>query len=169
MRILEISVLNLLKVLLELTLMIMNKGILFSLLGIIGLISCNSNNNSKENENLPPTEEVSTFQSVDSQGAKVLLEKEEEIVLLDVRTPEEFAEGHLKGAINLDFYAADFRQQLALLNPNQKYMVYCAVGGRSGKTGKMMEELGFGQVYNVTEGFAELSRKGIPVAELDRE
>ena len=84
---------------------------------------------------------------------------------MDVRTPEEYAEGHLAGAKNIDFYASDFRQQLALLNPDQKYMVYCAVGGRSGKTGKMMEELGFKQVYNVTAGFSAFSSKGIPVAE----
>ena len=68
-----------------------------------------------------------------------------------------------------DFYDSDLRQRLALLNPNQKYMVYCAVGGRSGKTGKMMEELGFKQVYNVTEGFRQLRSKGIPVAEGSQE
>ena len=68
-----------------------------------------------------------------------------------------------------DFYASELRQRLALLNPNQKYMVYCAVGGRSGKTGKMMEELGFKQVYNVTEGFPQLRSKGIPVAEGSQE
>jgi len=147
----------------------MKKLLFFGLVYATGLLSCNPSNTTTEERNLPSTEDLSGVQAVDSRGAKALVDEAGEIILLDVRTPEEFAEGHLEGAINIDFYAADFKQQLAHLNPNQKYMVYCAVGGRSGKTGQMMEEMGFREVYNVTEGFAALSSKGIPVTEGHKE
>jgi|SRR5690554_949195 len=147
----------------------MNKAIILSLWVSILIFSCEPSTGSKMNQTNDPSEQAAVIRSVDSQEAKTLLEEDKDLILLDVRTPEEFAEGHLKGAINIDFYATDFQQQLAHLNPHQRYMVYCAVGGRSGKTGQMMEEMGFREVYNVTEGFAELSTKGIPVTEGDKE
>ncbi|GAB3292656.1 rhodanese-like domain-containing protein [Hymenobacter tenuis] len=69
-------------------------------------------------------------------------------VLLDVRTPEEFASGHVAGARNLDFRAPDFAQQVALLDPKQTYVLYCASGNRSGKAAVLMQEKGFQKVVN---------------------
>ncbi|AHJ97604.1 rhodanese-like domain-containing protein [Hymenobacter swuensis] len=69
-------------------------------------------------------------------------------VLLDVRTPEEYAAGHLPGAQNLNFRASDVAQQLQRLDPKQTYVVYCASGNRSSKTAVLMQEKGFQQVVN---------------------
>ncbi|WP_139922217.1 rhodanese-like domain-containing protein [Hymenobacter sp. DG01] len=69
-------------------------------------------------------------------------------VLLDVRSPEEFAAGHLPGAQNLDYRADDFAQQVAKLDPKQNYVLYCASGNRSGKAAILMQEKGFKQVVN---------------------
>lgn len=101
---------------------------------------------------------------MDSRDAKTLLDEEEDLILLDVRTPEEYAEGHLAGAKNIDYNDPNFTVEIQQLDPNQKYMLYCAVGGRSGKSLRIMEEMGFKEVYNVSEGFKELRDRGIPVS-----
>ena len=66
-----------------------------------------------------------------------------DLVVLDVRTPEEFSEGHLEGAVLVDFYDADFAEQLAALDPDVPYLVYCRSGNRSGQTLDIMQQLGF--------------------------
>lgn len=78
-------------------------------------------------------------------------------VVLDVRTPAEFGARHVKGARNLNFYAADFGQRLAELNRDHAYLVYCASGGRSGNTLTQMRALGFVEVYNLSAGFSSLA------------
>ncbi|MFD2787507.1 rhodanese-like domain-containing protein [Hymenobacter rubripertinctus] len=70
------------------------------------------------------------------------------VVLLDVRTPEEYATGHLPGAGNLNFRAPDVAAQLQQLDPNKTYVVYCASGNRSNKTAVLMQEKGFKHVVN---------------------
>jgi rhodanese-related sulfurtransferase len=76
-----------------------------------------------------------------------------DFVILDVRTPEEFAQGHLANAVNMDYYAADFETRLQGLNKNAVYLVYCGSGMRSAKVIEMMRELGFAEAYNVLGGF----------------
>ncbi|WP_375435522.1 rhodanese-like domain-containing protein [uncultured Hymenobacter sp.] len=86
--------------------------------------------------------------------------KQPRTVLLDVRTPDEFAAGHLKGAQNLNFRAPDFREQVAKLDTAQTYVLYCASGNRSGQTRKLMEEVGFKKVVNAG-GFKDLRAAGL--------
>ncbi len=69
-------------------------------------------------------------------------------VLLDVRTPEEYAAGHLPGAQNLNFRAADFSTLVAQLDPKVSYIIYCASGNRSSKTILLMQDKGFEQLIN---------------------
>jgi rhodanese-related sulfurtransferase len=78
----------------------------------------------------------------------------ENTVLLDVRTPAETAGGVIEGAIEMDYRAPDFAEQLKSLDPNKTYLVYCAGGGRSGKTCGMLNEAGFDQVYNLEGGYS---------------
>ena len=70
------------------------------------------------------------------------------VVLLDVRTPEEYATSHLPGAGNLNFRAPDVAEQLQKLDPSKTYVVYCASGNRSNKTAVLMQEKGFKHVVN---------------------
>jgi len=81
-----------------------------------------------------------------SQGAAIQASPPDDLVILDVRTAEEFAEGHLDGAIMIDFYRDDFADQLAELDPSVPYLLYCRSGNRSGQTTTIMEELGFTDV-----------------------
>ncbi len=83
--------------------------------------------------------------------------------LLDVRTPQEFGEGYLKGAVNIDFYEDDFQDRLEQLPKDSAYFVYCRSGGRSGKTLQMMKDLGFRLVYDMGGGITRWQKEGLHV------
>lgn len=74
------------------------------------------------------------------------------VVILDIRTPEEYSSGHIENAVNVDYYAADFINKLEKLDKNATYMVYCRSGNRSGSTVTQMEKLGFKSVYELNGG-----------------
>lgn len=73
----------------------------------------------------------------------------EGVTIIDVRTPQEFASGHLAGSINIDFTASDFDQKIATLNPASKYIVYCRSGNRSAQALVRMQGLGFSNVVDL--------------------
>lgn len=98
-----------------------------------------------------------------SDASSIQNEPPEGLVVLDVRTPEEFAEGHLEGATMIDFYSPDFRDRLAELDPDQPYLIYCRSGNRSGQTRAILEELEFGDVADVDGGIVAWQAKGLPV------
>lgn len=83
-------------------------------------------------------------------------------VILDVRTPREFSEGHLANAININFYADTFRQEMNQLDREKTYLIYCRRGVRSDRTLQMMQEMGFQQVYNLLGGTTRWQREGFP-------
>lgn len=70
-------------------------------------------------------------------------------VIIDVRTPAEYAEGHLDGAILLDLNGGQFAQELPNLAPQASYLVYCRSGNRSGQAAAMMEDAGFDSVSDL--------------------
>jgi rhodanese-related sulfurtransferase len=69
-------------------------------------------------------------------------------LLLDVRTPQEFASGHLEGAVNIDATSADFADRVAELARDESWVVYCASGDRAAGAVETMAELGFSEVVN---------------------
>lgn len=83
--------------------------------------------------------------------------------LLDLRTPEEFATGHLENATLMNFYDADFRDRLLTMNRHQPTIIYCRSGNRSGQALEMMRELGFRNVYDMQGGIMAWQRAGYPV------
>ena len=95
-------------------------------------------------------------------GAAIQENPPAELVILDVRTPEEFAEGHIEGAVMIDFYREDFADQLAGLDPDVPYLVYCRSGNRSGQTAAILEELGFSDVADVDGGINAWTGLGLP-------
>mgnify|MGYP002629041982 CR=1 FL=1 len=98
-----------------------------------------------------------------TEAAAIVASPPDDLVILDVRTPEEFAEGHLDRAQLIDFYQADFAQQLADLDPSVPYVLYCRSGNRSGQAADMMRELGFVDVVDVDGGILAWSDAGLPV------
>ncbi len=69
-------------------------------------------------------------------------------MIIDVRTPEEFATGHLDGAVNIDIQAADFRERVMELDPSGEYFIYCRSGNRSGQAISQMSQMGFTTMTN---------------------
>ncbi len=86
------------------------------------------------------------------------------VMLLDIRTPKEFQQGHIEGAFLLDFYAGDFIERLKALDKNKTYMIYCRSGNRSGKTLAMLEQLGFRPAYHLNSGLVGWARANYPLA-----
>ena len=74
------------------------------------------------------------------------------VTVIDVRTPEEFAEGHIEGAQLIDFYSDTFAQEIAALDPDEEYLVYCRSGNRSGQTIAFMQQQGIDQVWDLQGG-----------------
>lgn len=91
-----------------------------------------------------------------------------EAILVDVRTPAEFKEGHLPKAKNSDFLSGQFQEEMQHWDKSKTYYLYCASGNRSGKAAKLMEEAGFKHIYNIG-GFNDLKEAGLPVAIEDKE
>jgi len=77
---------------------------------------------------------------------------ETEFVLLDVRTLGEFQQGHIEGASQLDFYGKGFKAELSKLQKDLPYLIYCRSGNRSGQSLRVMRELGFTNVQDLTGG-----------------
>ena len=91
--------------------------------------------------------------------ADFLARREPDAVVLDVRTPDEFAGGHLAGVDNVDFMAPDFRDRVDALDRDRTYYLYCRSGTRSGKAAGLMQGMGFEHVYNVG-GYDALAAAG---------
>lgn len=82
------------------------------------------------------------------------------VQLVDVRTPEEFMEGHIKGFQNIDFMSDTFREEIEKLDKNKPVIVYCKSGNRSGKSCKIMQEKGFIKIYDLEGGIEKWKYEG---------
>jgi phage shock protein E len=92
-----------------------------------------------------------------------LVERDPDVVLLDVRTPEEVAEGSLAGAIVIDLQGPDVEERLQELDPDAAYAIYCRSGNRSGQAAEIMRERGFDDLYNAG-AYADLEAVGMATA-----
>jgi len=80
---------------------------------------------------------------------------EPDVVVLDVRTPEEFNSGHIPSAINIDIYSDYFKADISALDKSKCYAVYCRSGKRSVEASSEMELIGFKSTFNLTGGIIE--------------
>jgi rhodanese-related sulfurtransferase len=123
------------------------------LMGIIGMmIACvNSNGNSQANSGVLPPK---TFaQKIESSQPKVLI---------DVRTPDEYAQGHIKDAINIDWDGDQFNAETDKLDKSTPVYVYCYAGGRSSSAAKALQKKGFKEVYDLKGGMEAWREAGLP-------
>lgn len=95
------------------------------------------------------------------EAAKIIAEGK--TVVVDVRTSDEFKDGHIKGAKNIDILSDDFESQLAKLDKTQPTLVHCQSGGRSMRALKVFEKLGFEHLIHLDEGFGGWEAAGKPV------
>ena len=91
------------------------------------------------------------------------LERGPDVVVLDVRTPEEYAAGHISGAVNIDVNDPTFARRVAALERSGRYLVHCSANvpnGRSARAMSTMTDLGFADLENLVGGFAAWTSAG---------
>ena len=86
-----------------------------------------------------------------------------DFIIIDVRTPEEYTNGYIKRAINIDINSGEFISQLEELDKEKTYLVYCRSGRRSASARDTMAQLGFKNIYNMSAGITEWESMGFPV------
>jgi len=106
--------------------------------------------------------EGSVAENVDVETFEKLVGKAQ---IVDVRTPPEWKQGVIEGAVLNDIYSDDFEQKLEQLDKNRPVGVYCKVGGRSSEAMSIMKKRGFKEVYNLNGGMDAWKRAGKPVVE----
>lgn len=89
-----------------------------------------------------------------------MLAQHPEAQLIDVRTPEEVAEGKIANAQNMDYNAGDFEQKIAALDKSKPVLLYCLRGKRSDGAREMMIEKGFKEVYHLDGGISRWQEAG---------
>lgn len=119
----------------------------------ISLASCGQKSNDKSTDQ----ELASTISLISPED---LHKANENILLIDVRTPDEYASGHIENSVNIDYRAGNFKELIKELDTNQDVYVYCKVGGRSGSAAKMMEDLGFKKIYDLKGGIKQWESDG---------
>jgi rhodanese-related sulfurtransferase len=83
------------------------------------------------------------------------------VVILDVRTPGEFAEGFIEGAQMIDFQSGNFEAEIGSLDKDVTYAVYCRSGNRSGQAVKVMQDAGFLNLFNLEGGVIDWANQGM--------
>ncbi len=95
--------------------------------------------------------------------ASAMIDAEAPVTVLDLRTPTEFVEGHIKGAINLDALSEDFVDQLGALRKDRTYLIHCRSGRRSAAALEVMKEARFTKLAHMNEGMIGWNEAGLPL------
>jgi rhodanese-related sulfurtransferase len=99
--------------------------------------------------------------------ASELIKKNQEnanFVILDIRTPQEYQNGHLKGAIMIDYYSKSFVEEIGRLDKEKSYLVYCRSGNRSARSLDLLKKLQFKKIYHLASGIIGWNSAGLPLA-----
>ncbi|MEM6916365.1 MAG: rhodanese-like domain-containing protein [Verrucomicrobiota bacterium] len=115
------------------------------------LVSCAERNETAVTSAGEP-EAKSILRDVGAEEAAEMISSREDLVILDIRTPQEFAEGHIAGAVNIDYRGDDFAEKVGALDPDKAYLFHCRSGGRSGDSIPLLKELGFSELYHLNSG-----------------
>ncbi len=145
----------------------MKNKLLFLTLAVISL-GCENINQETDSTHVTDTAieaEISTITLPEVAPAKIDKDlsaidfkagmEKDDILLIDVRTPEEFATGSIEGAVNIDFLAPDFADQIAKLEKDKPVYLFCKSGGRSGQAKPLFFDQGFTEVYNLIGGYTQ--------------
>lgn len=119
------------------------------IVGTLFLGSCASNSSNSEGNAAKIEEVTSTLDNVNEINFK-----NKKNVLLDVRTPEEFAEGHVPGAVNIDVKNPNFEEEIQKLDTKKNYFIYCKSGVRAKLATEKMQEKGFKNAKNFKDGMS---------------
>lgn len=123
----------------------------------------NQNQTSVEGISDTNMEEITTVSQEEVQNAS----EDENIVIIDVRTPAEYDESHIPGAINIDIYGEDFNGKVQELDKDKTYYVYCRTGGRSSSAISIMTNAGHESVFQINGDFVAWQEAGLPTDSSD--
>jgi rhodanese-related sulfurtransferase len=123
--------------------------LLFVLMISIAFISCTCKQNNTVQSDVVELISVTAVNELDSN-----------VQLIDVRTPEEYAEGFINNANNINFFDDDFLSQMSVLDRDKPVYLYCKSGGRSGKAAIQLKEAGFTKVYDLEGGITKWISEG---------
>jgi rhodanese-related sulfurtransferase len=107
--------------------------------------------------------QAQSVKKLDPQNFDKKLKESKEAILIDVRTPGEFAQGHLVNALSIDIYANDFKSRVAKLDKTKPVFVYCKAGSRSGSAVDIMEDMGFKEIYDLSGGIISWQEANKPI------
>ena len=110
-------------------------------LGFLWMVSCNS-------------QQDGVIQKIN----KATVEQEvigKDVQWIDVRTPKEYALGHIDDALNFNVNGASFSKQIEVLDKSKPVYLYCKMGGRSTRAAQLLKKEGFSEIYNYTGGYDE--------------
>jgi thioredoxin 1 len=123
-----------------------------SILSLVILLSCNMGAKQAD-------------EKLSATAFEQTLKEQSDAQLIDVRTPEEFGQGHLEKAVNIDFKDEQFASKTGVLDKEKPVFVYCLSGGRSEAAVKQLKSLGFTQIYDLKGGIMSWKNDGLPVTE----
>lgn len=124
---------------------------IFFIIALLAIFSCSKNQSSD------------SIDSLTAQKFEEIVNTNKDAIILDVRTPEEYSEGHISGAVNIDYMNEDFEQEIAKLNKSKTYLVYCKAGVRQDKASTRMKELGFEHILLLDGGITSWQQNGMPL------
>ena len=104
---------------------------------------------------------LAAARDITAAQAQKLLSRTPKAFLLDVRTPDEYRQGHLRGAVLVPL--GDLERRLREVPRNRTVLVYCAVGSRSRMAAGLLARKGYGEVYNMSDGIVGWYRSGLPI------
>jgi len=124
---------------------------------LISFMACGQKENVKSNGTNADQGSISLISPTDLNNAN------KDILLIDVRTPEEFASGHLENAVNMNYFDNDFAAQLKTLDKNKAVYLYCKSGRRSANAAEKLEDMGFVKIYDLEGGISNWNAKGFTI------
>ncbi len=125
----------------------------FCLLLTLMVISCNSVREEKE----------MSIKNIHVTEAYRLQQSNDKIIVLDVRTKEEFEEGHIEKAINIDIKQEDFESQIQKLAKDEIYIIHCRSGRRSTSGLEVMKKMSFQKIYHMNGGILQWEEEKLPL------
>lgn len=147
----------------------MKKATIFSLL-IAGALTVTACGNSEKAATTSTNETAAAQQTQKGSVGNVQAEElkqqigNENVIILDVRTPEELQRGIVEGAVNIDFYSSDFKSKALELDASKEVYIICHSGRRSASAASILAENGY-NVKNVLGGMSAWQQKGLPTVQ----
>lgn len=104
-----------------------------------------------------------TIKKLDPQNFEKQLKESKDPILVDVRTPGEYAQGHLANAVLIDIYSDDFKSRVGKLDKSKPVFVYCKAGSRSSSAVGVFTEMGFKEIYDLSGGITAWQKASKPI------